>query len=143
MKEKDPIIALIRQLAEMVNLIEEKREGPDKPLPEGIEESLNELESQVALFRQVTEETLDEMGIDRVELMRRIKNPPETMEAEKKKALVQLSHLKKNLLEVQQELGRKAIAQKMAAPEKKKSSLRSSHRKKFKRLGGDDTWKPV
>lgn len=143
MKEKDPIIALIRQLAEMVNLIEEKREGPDKPLPEGVEASLEELELQVALFRQVTEETLDEMGIDRVELMRRIKNPPDTMEPERKKAVIQLSHLKKNLTEVQQELGRKALAEKQSNPQEKKATRKAGHRKKFKRLGGDDIWKPV
>jgi hypothetical protein len=143
MKEKDPIIALIRQLAEMVSIIEEKRGGPDKPLPEGVEESLAELEAQIALFRQVTEETLDEMGIDRVELMRRIKNPPDTMEPERKKAVLQLTHLKKNMNEIQQEMGRQAIIDQAAANQEKTPSRKASHRKRFKRLGGDDTWKPV
>lgn len=144
MKEKDPIIALIQQLAEMVNLIEEKKEGPvGKPLPEGVQEMLSELEAQVALFRQVTEETLDELGIDRTELVRRINNPPDTMEPARKKAVLQLSHLKKNLSEVQQELGRKAIQAKAAAPEKNIKAQKASRRKKFKRLGGDDTWKPI
>lgn len=143
MKEKDPIIALIQQLAEMVNLIEEKKEGPDKPLPEGVEEMLSELESQIALFRQVTEETLDEMGIDRVELMRRIKNPPDTMDPNRKKAVLQLNHLKQNLTQVQQEIGRKTIEQQKQAVQEQKPVRKTSHRKKFKRLGGDDTWKPI
>lgn len=143
MKEKDPIIALIRQLAEMVNLIEEKREGPNKPLPEGVEETLKELEAQVALFRQITEETLDEMGIDRVELVRRIKNPPDSMDPTKKKAMLHLNHLKKNIAQIQQEIGRKAAVDKKSATQEKSASRKASHRKRFKRMGGDDTWKPI
>lgn len=144
MKEKDPIIAMIRQLAEMVNLIEENREGPtDKPLPDNIEQMVGELEAQVALFREVTEETLDELGIDRVELMRRIKNPPETLKPDDRKSLQQLTHLKKNMTEIQNEISRKALGENRLPTAGKKVKGKKPRRKKFKRLGGDDKWKPV
>lgn len=145
MKEKDPIIAMIQQLAEMVNMIEKNREGKsDEPLPDNIEDMLGELEGQVALFREVTEETLDELGIDRVELMRRIKNPPDTLKPSDKKSLEQLSHLKQNMSEIQNEISRKAIGEKrLPTAGKKKGKRKKSRREKFKRLGGDDKWKPV
>src|SRR5437868_4087673 len=99
--QPDPIQEMINQLNDMVRLVKEKKfDFSEDPLLPGIDETLTDLESQVKLFCQITDDTLKELGISKEEVQSRLESPPKTMTPTEKKNIAQLNHLKMEVEEI-------------------------------------------
>lgn len=141
MNEKDPIEQIVQQLAELLNFVEKHKLDPKEKMPEGIEEALQDLEQQVAMFKEVTEETMKEMGIDQAEVKRRLLI---TQTGKENRSLKQLTHLRNEVKELRYAIAYLTGKGATEGGKKDKASKREARRrskKRYKRI--DDKWKPV
>lgn len=148
MDKPDPIQEMIDQLNQLVKLVQDKKlQFETEPLPEGLDQMLDNLESQVALFKEVTDETIKELGLSKEEIARKIESPSKKMKVDERRKARQLNHLKKDVVEIKQLLD--LIAPKAQAELRKskgnlspKKKRQLKHKKRYKRMGGDE-WKQV
>lgn len=149
MTEQDPIQEMIDQLQKLVKQVEDKKfQFPDTPLPGGIDQMLDDLETQVSMFAEVTNETLKELGLSEEEIQKRLKKPPKGMSVKEKRRIRELNYLRKNAEEIKFTLGvlsrhaRKTL-ESPSKPKTKKQKRIKKHKKRYKGLRNEDKWKQV
>ena len=117
-------------------------------MPDGIDEILDDLENQVKLFGKITHETLEEVGITSEEIQKKLETPEKDLPVKERQNIRLSTHLKKEINEVKWLLDKISGAAMASEDEpktekgKKKKRARK-HRKRYKRLGGDDKWKAI
>lgn len=138
---------IILQVGEMVELIQ-KHKGPliSNFTPQ-IYEQIDQLEKAVALFREASENSMENAGIDIAKLKEGSKDSPH-ISPRGKKLLLQADHITEdaNLLQMalSNSIKREGVSKKTKKPQEKEHKLRSKERKKmFKSIGGDEKWIPL
>ncbi len=147
-KEKDPFDDMVEQLTGLFDMVKDKKLGSEKgKLPKGIDQMLDDLENQVMMFKEVTEGTMEDMGVNKQETRRNVKHPPKSMKSGDKRLLGKLTHLRDEGRDIQFEL--KMMEQKSKGEKKKKGKGEAKkgavrkRRSRFRKAGGSDKWKPI
>lgn len=145
MQEQHPIEDLLNKINELLQFAQEHAStevNADKITPE-IEEKLAHVEEEVAKFKKISDDLVGMSGVSESEVQRRLSG----------ESPVALSPAAKHLLHKAEELAFQAKSMGGEVPEGMRSDPRSKQkksdttgkerRKKFKRFGGDEKWKPL
>ncbi len=111
-----------------------------------IESQLNMLEQKIGNFASDSESGLRDAGLEKKDLiLMKDGKIPENVTGEQKETIQKAERLKQRLRDLQEIVAQEKGPQEKALKKKvdKKKLTERERRKKFKRLGGTDDWKPL
>jgi len=134
----DEILDHIAELLALARNNEEKLSS-EKKLGGEVEEKIADLETQMRVFRRVTDEALKRCGVDD-EAIEKIMHKPNQVLGKEKRILMKAKKLKNECQKLESEYARKGRLAKLQKKENKTAGKK--RKKKFKRLGGEG-WMPL
>ena len=149
MAEQDPFDCAMSEFAEVLNFIEKnKNQLINKEISLDVERQIESLEKEVQAFVVETEELLAVGGGKEVDIRQAQEEIPETLPGDQREALKRAQAMKRQLMKMREEFAADAPLPKQepgAHPKGKKGKKlsKAAHRKKYKRLGGKQDWKPM
>lgn len=146
---------LFKQVAEMLNFVQDSSKKPldDDEIPPIILEKLNTIRDQVEKFKNMGDEFVDDWNKSKIPLRKKMHFPMgELMLSKEDRLLIdRANQLKAQVENASKKLAEANLVKEEEAPPKKveKEAPKSDEkfgakrRKKFKRFGSHDKWKPL
>lgn len=149
MNENHPFEDMFDQIAELLKFVQDNASKvmDESDLPKGIEEKLSKLEKNVEKFKRMSDELVAQSGVPKQEMKSIMDLSSTELSVDEKRMLEKANQLKAQVEEagakfaLAAEEGRQGGAALPVVPIKKKFGKK--RRKKFKRFGGNDKWKPL
>lgn len=145
MEDKNPIDDLLDQLNDLLKFVEKNTSKPinESKIPEDIEKKLQRLEKDVDAFKKLGDEVVSLSGVSPVEIRKRLDGADTELPPEGVK-LIERANMLKDQAQKLEELcqhQQPAIAEPKKLPED--PNYGKHRKKKFKRFGSDEKWKPL
>lgn len=134
---------LLEMIADMLEQIHKGKLKSDADLPLGIENDLDVLEKNVALFCQINENIVAQENLKPKEMEKIIQQPNDTLSVRQRRLLEKVEKLKTDAESYKNTISKR---KKEIQDEKKtsgKQSFGQKRKKKFKSVGGDQNWIPL
>lgn len=141
MTARNPLNDFFEQVAALLRLAQEGK--PTGEPPEDIEKRLADLEYRVELFKKVTDDTFKRAGLSEERVQETLQSL-EKLSVYDRNFMERVEKLKKDVDSTQQALAIEVtIAKQREAIQGKKGKGIQTRKKKFRRLGGREDWKPL
>lgn len=143
MKEQEPnpnesLQHFFNQVADILSIVQAKKDVPSKELPKNIYERLAFLEKQVEAFKKNNEEILSTTGVSD----ERLKELTKTLPPKERRIIDYAERLKEEIDVIRNENATKGSIAKKGKKTTSKDKTKD-RRKKFDQLGGRQDWKPL
>lgn len=144
MEQKSPLENLFDQMSELLKLVNDStgQEIHEEKIPLDIDERMSKLEKDVDAFVKKGEDIVAASGLSPEELRKFLNKPPEELHPDSRDLLDKAKQLQKQVEVLEASLkGTPSWNPPEKVPEDPKYG--KHRRKKFKRFGGNDKWKPL
>lgn len=144
--EKNPLDPFLDRIAELFQKIYQNRNKPIEKLPEGIDQQIEQLERDIALFCKMNEEILSKEQISEQELQETVQSTSDSLPFKGLEILERIISLKKEAESYQRDLAvqKESLKKDLSSQDQaKKRNLALKRKKKFKQIGGDKGWIPL
>jgi hypothetical protein len=143
MKEPEPnpneaLQHFFNQVADILSMVQSKKDMPTKELPKDLNERVAFLEKQVEAFKKNSEEILSKTGVTK----ERLHALTEALPSKERRIIDYAEHLKGELDVIRSENAAKGSIAKKGKKSSGKDKIKE-RRKKFDQLGGRQDWKPL
>ncbi|MEC7839951.1 MAG: hypothetical protein VX777_07915 [Chlamydiota bacterium] len=147
MPEEDPLDDTLFALKSLIELLEQNLyRQVDTKAVQLAEKQVSILEKKINLFSRNTEEALLDAGLKKSDVKKlKLNEIPEDIVGEFRELLERAAALKQRTVKLQEKVAEeKGIHSEGKKKEETNDKIsKRQHKKKFKRLGGDDSWKPL
>jgi len=146
MPEEDPLDDTLFALKNLIGMLEANLyRKVDKKSVRLAEEQVKVLEKKINLFSRDTEVALQEAGLKKNDIKKIDRDEiPENIVGDLRELLEKAAALKKRAVYLQDVVAEEKGEHREGVKKIKEEKLsKRQHKKKFKRLGGDDDWKPL
>lgn len=149
--EKNPFEDVFDQISDLLRFVQDNIDKPvdNREVPKSIQDRLNRLEKNVEMFCTMGNEIVNETGISREDLEKRLDPESRDIPPETKELIARANQLKQALEEKSKSFAQaialaKARGDKLTSKkEGKKGRFGKKRSKKFKRFGSDEKWIPL
>jgi len=146
MTSQNPIEQFLNKLTEFLRLANiERKKQPTGKMDPAVEERLAQLEHSVQVFKQLTEETLKQAGVQEEQIQRVLaEEARKALPAKDRMLLEKSAKLEKEVKAISQELSKEVVIAKQKQKYVGKTGKTGQSRKKrFRPMGGNKDWKPL